>query len=106
MLPLLSFPAGKPCCRNFYHTSVDKKVPDICVAGAYCDTVPGTNSTICKQVRSTAVRSTPDCAQGRLDCADCSGVLPMAMQNAPDCGLEGKPCCVASNAASTLNGCK
>lgn len=29
--------AGKPCCPSTYHVSTDKPLPDICVAGAYCN---------------------------------------------------------------------
>lgn len=32
--------AGKPCCPSTYHVSTDKPLPDICVAGAYCNGYP------------------------------------------------------------------
>lgn len=35
---------GKPCCPQYEHIYTDKRVPDLCMGGAFCGELPGSES--------------------------------------------------------------
>lgn len=99
---------------RFYHTSVDKPVPDICERGSYC----GDGNT-CVKVRRPRADWTPvlplraytaaafalqgsswnRCHGAEVPSAQPGPDLPSVhalLQNPADCGKLGTPCCVVS----------